>query len=237
MIEMKSMFYDLAKTHSLYTVFFDFIKLSAISISNGIDKVQFESREEEYHQIIEKYSKEQLDVFPKILALLVSELNNNMRDVLGEIYMDLGISDKKGDGQVFTPWYVAKLMANLNMSPQDEDKLIEAYDTCVGGGVMMLAMASVLNDRGIDYQQRLRVYCSDIDRNVLLMCYLQLSILGVDAICEVKSAFDKEAREVWFTLGYAKNRLNGGVQSLENKLKKSIEIINSDEKFEQLVLF
>src|SRR5260221_467427 len=46
-------------SHHTHTVFADFVEMAAISISNAIDRTQFDLREKRYLDIVRKYSKEE----------------------------------------------------------------------------------------------------------------------------------------------------------------------------------
>ena len=48
---------------------------------------------------------------------------------------------------------------------------------------MIIAAAAVLKERGIDYQKRMDVIAQDLDWRGVYMCYLQLSLLGISAVC------------------------------------------------------
>ena len=46
---------------------------------------------------------------------------------------------------------------------------------------MIIALAKVLKDRGINYQRCMDVVAQDLDWNGVYMTYVQLSILGIKA--------------------------------------------------------
>ena len=48
---------------------------------------------------------------------------------------------------------------------------------------MIIATASVLKEKGINYQQVMEVVAQDLDWKGVYMCYLQLSLLGISAVC------------------------------------------------------
>lgn len=48
---------------------------------------------------------------------------------------------------------------------------------------MIIAIAERMRDQGIDYQRKLQVVAQDLDWKGVYMCYLQLSLLGIKAIC------------------------------------------------------
>lgn len=51
------------------------------------------------------------------------------------------------------------------------------------GGGMIIATACVLRNEGINYQRKIDVVAQDLDWKGVYMCYLQLSLLGIKAIC------------------------------------------------------
>ena len=44
-------------------------------------------------------------------------------------------------------------------------------------------MAVALQKKGINYQNVMKVVAQDLDWRCVYMCYLQLSYMGIDAIC------------------------------------------------------
>ncbi|NSQ25678.1 N-6 DNA methylase [Enterococcus faecalis] len=234
---MAKLMKELCGKRNMYEVFFDFTKMSACSISNVFDKVHFEEREKLYLSIQEKYTEEEQEKFNELFALLVEALEETTTDILGELYMTLEIANKDA-GQFFTPYNVARLMAEMNFSENDEQlkngKPVVFYEPCIGGGVTLIALANVMREKGYNYQRNLRALCGDIDGNVLSMAYVQCSLLGIDAIFERKNALSNEpATDVWFTPFYALNRakekeaqntleiLRGAMGLLKNKTSSS----------------
>jgi hypothetical protein len=51
-----------------------------------------------------------------------------------------------------------------------------------GGGGMIIAACKVLKDNGFNFQKRLRVVAQDLDWKGVYMTYLQLSLIGCNAI-------------------------------------------------------
>lgn len=238
--EMIKKFTKLSGRHDLYNIFFDFVKLSAIAISNSVDPVHSDVREKEYLSITKKYSTTEIEEFSELLSFLVLELEKDRRDVLGEVYMELGISSKD-KGQFFTPWHVAVLMAELTGT--HKEGVTTLCDPAVGGGVTIIAQAHVMIKNGINFQEKLRVYCSDIDKNVLLIAYVQLSLLGINAICEVKDALANEPGDLWFTPFYVLSPYQFETSTInDKKVEKIINAITlieteGSENIEQLALF
>ena len=46
---------------------------------------------------------------------------------------------------------------------------------------MIIAVAQILMKKGINYQKYMRVVAQDLDWKGVYMCYLQLSLLGINA--------------------------------------------------------
>ena len=170
--------------YSAYEVFSDWIRCSSLAISNSCqlfhDKV-WQDREQMYLDTIRKYTKEEVQKFVEMLGLLVETLEEPT-DVLGQVYMESGMGSKAA-GQFFTPYHLSELCAQLSLPEPDEDGIYRINEPSCGGGGMIIAAASVLKKRGIDYQRKMEVVAQDLDWKGVYMCYLQLSLLGINAIC------------------------------------------------------
>lgn len=201
---MKSM----ALKHNLHNVFRDFCQLGAITVSNRVDLQQFEEREARYMQTIKRYNRGEANKFAEMLAILIDGLDKDMTDLLGETYMELEISNKH-QGQFFTPKSVANLMAMLSI--QDYEAVIDKQghvtlnEPAVGGGVTIIALASALQSKGYNYQKVLKAVCQDIDIDSVHMCYLQLSILGIDAVVMRGDTLAYKFDSFWYTPMHVKN--------------------------------
>lgn len=189
---------DLGRKYSRSEIFTDWVKMMALSIVNSTcfyKDSTYEKREKEYLAIAKKYDEETFSCFSEMFALLVIAMEKEMKDILGEIYMNLGLG-KKGSGQVFTPFHVAGLMANLmlteDISPKKPYTMSEP--TC-GSGVMVIALAKIMKERGINYIQCLRVVAQDIDQTAVYMTFVQLSLYGIDAVVIQGDALDQKSAE------------------------------------------
>lgn len=206
--EMIKMLNSLRGKHDLYTVFTDFIEMFAIAISNSIDLENAVAREKRYMQIVAKYSRKELDVFAKLAATLTLWLEQKPTDALGELFMELRLGNK-WKGQFFTPYYVSELMARMQMDDAEaiikEKGVITVNDPACGAGCTLIAAAMVLKDLGINYQRHMYVEANDIDMRAVLMCYIQLSLLGVPATVICANTLDriqpheKEEQYKWIT--------------------------------------
>ena len=89
----------LAYSRDSWEIFCDFLELSATSISNTVDIMQFDEREKKYLAIIKKYTPEHQKLFPEMFANLVLALEHEYQtggfvDVLGNLFHELGLHNK-----------------------------------------------------------------------------------------------------------------------------------------------
>ncbi|MBM1691599.1 N-6 DNA methylase [Sulfitobacter geojensis] len=209
----KKTFRELAPYKHRYEVFKDFVTMAACSLHNSIHKEP--AREEEYLRIIAGYKKPDQEAFPKLMGLLIAALDEEPRDILGPLYMELEIANKDA-GQFFTPPELSELMANLifgdALSRLETQPFITAGEPACGAGGMILALVKVMIAQGYNPSQHLWVQCIDVDRMAALMCYTQLSLWNVPAEIIVGNTLSWDIREVWYTpahhMGLWKYRLH-----------------------------
>lgn len=171
--------------YSMYEVFSDWIKCGSLAVSNATtfyhDSI-WHKREQEYLNIVKKYENDEVKTFADMLGLLALALEEKPEDVLGWIYMASGMGSKAA-GQFFTPYHLSELCAGLLLPEPQEDGKIYLNEPSCGGGGMIIASVTALKNKGFDYQNNLEVVAQDLDWKGVYMCYLQLSLLGVRAIC------------------------------------------------------
>ena len=259
--EFEKTFKQLTVKHNSWQVWQDFVTMAAISISNAIDKREevYQKREDEYLGIVKKYSKDDLNLFPKILGYttMALEVNPN-QDFLGQLYMDLDFG-RGWQGQFFTPWHVAKMMAKIQVGDDIYEKIseggyISVADPCCGAGVMLLAFAKVCEeDYGVNYQQSVLFVGQDIDPIVAKMCYIQMSLLGLPGYVAIGDSLanpvigsdllpNYEADKLWFTPLYFLNnwwmfrRMANGDESIQyHPSRKNGKTILESYMFEDAV--
>ncbi|KVS70131.1 N-6 DNA methylase [Burkholderia cepacia] len=205
--------------HQINTVFADFIEISAIALSNSVDKPQFEAREKRYLEIVGRYTPEELQLFARMFAELTLSFEHrlevgdntppgalpcpgNLTDVLGETYMMLDIGNDRA-GQFFTPYSVSRLMAGITIGGRsdaiEQDGFMRMQEPACGAGGMVIATADALLSVGQNYQQTLHATCIDIDARCVHMTYLQLSMMHVPAIIVHGNALTMEVWGMWYT--------------------------------------
>lgn len=175
----------LAGKYNPYNIFNDWITMLGLSIANACTAIHgkvYNEREEWYKSIMNKYTKEEFDAFAEMTAYLVESLEEEMTDVLGGVFMLSGAGNDRL-GQFFTPFHLSELNAKIALDKMDltEEKL-KINEPSSGGGGMIIAVAKVLREMGIDYQKKMEVVAQDLDWNGVFMSYVQFSLLGIDAI-------------------------------------------------------
>lgn len=171
--------------YSPYEVFTDWIRCCSLAINNAStwnhDSV-WRKREEEHLNVVKKYENDEIKIFSDMLGLLTLALEAKEEDVLGQIYMNAGMGSRAA-GQFFTPYHLSELCADLTVPEPRDDGKIYLHEPSCGGGGMIIASVAALKKKGFNYQRDLEVVAQDLDWKSVYMCYLQLSLLGVRAIC------------------------------------------------------
>lgn len=164
-------------------------------------------------------SKQDQELFPELAAQTVLALEENPeQDFLGSIFMSLNLGNEH-NGQIFTPYHVCELMAEMTMDDTvkkvEQDGYISINDPCCGAGATLIAgihtARKQLEKVNLNYQNHLLVVAQDIDETVALMCYIQLSLLRVAGYVKVGNSLtepmtDNDNKEnYWFTPMYYSN--------------------------------
>lgn len=193
----------LANRFHRWEIWSDFIIMFAISISNSIDKVHAEQREEIYMRTVKKYTQQELELFPQLCAMVVMALENDKnRDFLGEMYMALNLGNH-WKGQFFTPYNVCRMMAEITcgdtVSEIEEKGYIAVNDCCCGAGALLIAYANAAEqatiNSGYNWQNHLLFTAQDVDMVVGLMCYIQLSLIGCAGFVKIGNSLTEPMTE------------------------------------------
>lgn len=200
---MAKLISGLSYKHSAHQIFSDFIEMGAISISNAVDKPQYEAREARYMEIIKRYKREEIDVFPQLLGELGMTLEDGPDDVLGKLFHELELHNTY-KGQFFTPYELCKMMAMMTLCDDHRETIrdrgfITASEPACGGGAMIIALAEAMKGEGINYQQALHVTAVDLDIRCVHMAYLQFSLLHIPAVIVHGNTLSLEEFGHWYT--------------------------------------
>lgn len=227
------------------SIFADAVAMMAYSVQNAVHFRR--DLEEKYLNIAKRYGKEELAQFARLLGLISHGLTDKFGDFLGECYMGLSMGNKHA-GQFFTPYHVSQVCAKITIGDEkgakkviEEEGFFTICEPACGSGGMIVAAVEDLKDKGINFQQDVLVYASDIDHRCAHMCYITLSLLGVPAIVQVANALTLETYDTFYTPFYVMNYWKFR-RKPEKRTPKTAEIVKLEpiykqEETGQLVLF
>jgi type I restriction-modification system DNA methylase subunit len=165
-----------------WQVWQDFNEMAAISIAQSTNYT--DEREAQYMRVVGRYESKEVQLIPQLLGITTAALELQMCDFLGDIFQELELASK-WHGQFFTPYPVCKMMAAMtlhDMSPFESGKVVTISEPACGGGAMIIAACEHLRDNGINYQRQLKITAADVDLTACYMAYIQLSLLGCNAV-------------------------------------------------------
>ena len=208
--------------HNRWGVWADFVTITAISISNLVDKSYAKTREQTYLTISQKYNTRELDCFKKMLSEIILGMDACPdQDFLGDLYMSLELGNQH-KGQFFTPYSVCRAMAAMTYGNDMEAKIrdqgwVSVSDPACGAGALLIAFANECRRPGndVNFQTSVLFVAQDIDLIAGLMCYIQLSLLGcpgyvviADTLSEPSTSLDERGlipvpnENIWYTPFY-----------------------------------
>ena len=207
----------LGSRHSLWSVFEDWLKVCAISISNSVDWNHREEREQQYLETINKYTPDEQKIFVETFSELVVALErehtkSGPTDLLGKVFHSLELHNKY-HGQFFTPFHICEFMGHVALGDGGEagnavsgalsqKGYVSVCEPCVGSGGMVLGFASAMHREKLNYCEQMVAYCCDIDIKCVYMAYLQLSLYGIPAVIIHGNSLTLEEWSQWYTPVY-----------------------------------
>jgi len=203
--ELAQLIQKVGYRHSAWQVFEDFVEMASLSISNSVDILHRDEREKKYMDIVKRYSKDEINEFPRMYALLALEMETGVSDVLGELFHALELHNQY-KGQFFTPFNVCTMMGKMTLGEHDKAIETKGYigvcEPACGSGAMVLGFASAMKDNGYNYQQQMVVTATDIDLKCVHMCYLQLSLYHIPAVVIHGDSLAMNEWSRWYTPAY-----------------------------------
>lgn len=214
--EFVRVFKELTRMRTHWSVWKDFVLMSACALSNAVDKSHYDEREERYLNAIRKYTKAEQQLFPELFAHTVMALElNPEQDFLGRMATLLDVTEKSKQ-QIFTPYSVSELMAEITMDDVAEQVRKKGYvtidDCCCGAGSTLIAGVNTAKKRlekeELNFQNHVLISGQDVDETMALACYIQLSLLGVAGVIKVGNTLTDPMSSVdtlenyWFTPMY-----------------------------------
>jgi len=204
---------EMAYSRDIWEIFYDFLEMGAIAVSNCVDLNQYEAREKQYMTVIHKYTSEHQKLFPELLAQLVLALDcefqrGNFADVLGSLFHELELHNKF-KGQFFTPQHICDFMGKILLNENDKAILEQGYisvaEPACGSGAMVLGFANAVKECGYNHSHQMFVFATDIDLKCVYMCYLQLALYGIPAMVVHGNSLTLEEWSHWYTPAYIIN--------------------------------
>jgi hypothetical protein len=153
----ESVMEKLAVRYGTHRIFSDFLTLVVCAFSLG-------KEEEKYLSVIQKYNKQEANLFAEALAKLVIEMTGDgagLVDVLGSYFQER-ISFGR-NGQFFSPQHICDLMACMIGPVKQGNRIL---DPACGSGRMLLAAAK--SNRNALF------YGADVDENCAKMTVINL---------------------------------------------------------------
>lgn len=173
-----------------WEVWQDFVVMTACTLSNAVDKSEphHSTREKWYMERIKKYTPEEQQIFPELVAELVVALDQNQKqDFLGDIFMKLKLSSH-WKGQFFTPYSVCSMMGDMttpnSLELIEKQGFITVNDPACGAGATLIAYVNTVAEQleeaksPLNWKNHIMLTAQNIDTTVGLMCYIQMSLLG-----------------------------------------------------------
>lgn len=201
----------------LYDVFTDFVEVFALAIRNSVsglipgDERGFAEREESFEHVKRHYTDEEMSRFAEAFAYVTRIMEAEPCDVLGRLYMQLEISDASM-GQFYTPYDVAKLMADMQVGGLEKyletKPFVTVHEPACGAGAMLVAISQSLHARGINFQERMHVTCEDLSLTAVHMVYIHLTLLHIPAIVHRRNTLTMETFFTWPTPAHVLGRWN-----------------------------
>lgn len=145
--------------------------------------------------------------FDEMHSALTNALEANPdRDVMGCVYNALGLPIVSRS-QFFTPYDLSKAIAQMMLSNSDEAIKEKGYvsicDPCAGSGGMLVAAFNVLREQGANPQADAWFEAQEISQDTALMCYAQMSLLGMAGRVIVGDSLTGERSMELVTIGVA----------------------------------
>ncbi|MGX2949700.1 N-6 DNA methylase [Ursidibacter sp. B-7004-1] len=203
------------KRHDKHKVFHDFVALIALEISFPFQRRTQPERVKMYHTLKDQYDDEEHQLFRLLFQEVINKMEEQIADVLGQLYMELGIANKSL-GQCFTPTSIGTVMADIatpsaNVIQQqiDEKGYFTMYEPSCGSGMLIISLIKKMRNLGFNPQTQLFVMAQDLDLKSVHMLYIQLSLLGIPAIISHSDTLeDSMTKNQWKTPFFFLSPLN-----------------------------
>lgn len=208
---MIKLFGALASAFPVAEVFRDFVEVSAIALINQhAFNAEWEQRERRYHEIRQKYEEADFSRLSELLCILMlaiyeAKANGLFVDILGSLYMDLGLG-KSASGQFFTPYAISQLMAALvtpDLAAELEEKpFISVMEPSCGSGTNFITFAERVAGHGYSPTRNMAAVGVDLDILCVWMCFIQCQLYRIPAKIVHGNSLTHECWSAWCTLDW-----------------------------------
>jgi hypothetical protein len=179
--------------------------MAGLSVANAYYKSDL--LESEYMQTVKRYNKDDAIAMSGLLGIVVDALSVP-HDFLGKLYMELELGNACLS-QFFTPNCISDTLSALHMSGIKETIAKQGYVTlgegCCGSGVMIISVAKVMLESGLNPQTQLWFEGTDIDPLAAMMTLLQTNLLGLSGRVIVGNSLTQKHQRIYHTLFHFKN--------------------------------
>ncbi|MGC6583210.1 MAG: N-6 DNA methylase [Akkermansiaceae bacterium] len=181
------------------SVFSDFCRVAACAVA-------LQTREEEYFEVVKRYTRDELDGFVEAFAMLTNEMQQRpFEDCLGPFYTEIASkSTRDVRGEFYTPPAVSELMTRMLMDVEQviaEGKPITVGEPACGSGGMILALAKqfspLVRDDNKSYVDLLRVTLQDVSPTSADMAYVNMTQWGIPAKVILGDTLRGTVDQVW----------------------------------------
>jgi len=202
----------------LNDVFSDWLKITAAFLYFWKKN---KSVNEEYIEIMKKYSKEEQSKFADLLAITAIELGKGKYDFLGEVFISAKLHRNKKT-QILTPYPVSEMLSKMALGEIEfnKDEIYFINDPCCGSGRLLITAAKYLETYNFDKSKNALYIGIDIDERFAEMTFIQLSLLGLPAIVIWGNSLTKETFWQKETLDYHLSGMNDTLSDLERTAKR-----------------
>lgn len=141
--------------------------------------------EEAYEKVFANLQKPEAakERFAELLALCTVALDEKCADFLGPLWMEIGSSSSMG--QFFTPHELSRLTAQMTLGNPRQiladlgRPYFTAQEPAAGMGGMVLAVAEIMREEGLDPAINAFWHMIELDYTVFRGCYVQTSLAGI----------------------------------------------------------
>ena len=206
------------RSNDVWEIYNDFLIISAEKLRK-LSEENFNIT----HNINNKYNEFEIDLFNEMLVVLDELMQNDKKDHLGDLLMELEMANKL-NGQFFSPFDISLMASMLGISKDEVDIKIKEkgyitlHEMSVGGGAIVIAVAKLLSEWGYNPKENLFVVCNDLDKKAIYMSYIQLTLLDIPAIILEMDTLTQEIKDSWETIGYYRKykEFNNEFKGIEN---------------------